>query len=694
MNLENSVRSLPHVGKKYQKRLKKLQIETVKDLLYHFPHRYEDFSNVITIKKIKGEGEFCTKGKIKEINTIRTKKKKMYLTEAVLEDDTGSIRATWFNQPYIEKNLEEGNQVFLAGKTNFRGKKLYFSNPSYEKVSPNPTHTGRLVPIYPETEGISSKWLRYIVKKALSSTQIKEFLPQSVLKDNTLLNLSKCLHQIHFPDSKEKLKKAQDRFSFEELFKLSLIVLGRKMSLLRKKSIPIPIKTKKIKKFVENLPFELTQDQKKAAWKTLKDLSSKRPMNRLLEGDVGSGKTVVAVIAALNTAFANLQSAFMAPTEILAQQHFQETSKFLKDYNIKIGLLTGKDEKLFYKKEKNISRADLLKKLKEGKIDILIGTHALITNKVKFKKVGFIILDEQHRFGVEQRAKLCKQKNYVPHLLSMTATPIPRSLALTVYGDLNLSIIKEMPKGRKKIITKIVTSKERKETYNFIRNEAKKGHQTFVICPRIEANDNDKEKKGDWQKVRTVKEEYKKLDKEIFPNLKVGIIHGRKKTKKKEKAMKKFKKGEIDILVATSMIEVGIDVPNATIMAIEGAERFGLSQLHQFRGRVGRSGYQSYCFLFPTSKDIKGKERLELLTKSEDGFELAEKDLELRGPGDLTGLKQWGAPDLKMASLKDKEKIEKARETAKKIIQKDPDLNNYPNLKKEIANYNRKIHLE
>ncbi|MFW6283505.1 MAG: helicase-related protein, partial [Minisyncoccales bacterium] len=380
--------------------------------------------------------------------------------------------------------------------------------------------------------------------------------------------------------------------------------------------------------------------------------------------------------------------------EILAQQHFQEISNLLKNYNIKIGLLTGKDEKIFYKKPKNISRSNLLKQLKKGKIDILIGTHTLITKKVKFKKIGLVILDEQHRFGVKQRAKLCEQENFVPHLLSMTATPIPRSLALTIYGDLNLTTIKEMPKGRKKIITKLINPKERKKTYDFIRNEIQKGHQAFVICPRIETNNNNEKKKDDWKNVKTVKEEYKKLNKEIFSDLKIGIIHGKKKTKKKEKVMKNFKEGKIDILVATSMIEVGIDVPNATIMVIEGAERFGLSQLHQFRGRVGRSKYQSYCFLFPTTKNAKGKERLKALVESEDGFELAEKDLELRGAGDLTGLKQWGAPDLKMASLKDKEQIEKARKTAKEIIQKDPDLISFPDLKKEIEQYDKKIHLE
>ena len=694
MRFSDSVRSIPHVGKKYQKKLKKLQIKTVKDLLYHFPHRYEDFSDVVKTNEIKGEGEFCTKGKIAKLSTIRTKKKKMYLTEARIEDEEGEIRAIWFNQPYIEKNLDEGDHIFLAGKTSFRGRKLYFSNPSYEKVSPNPTHTGRLVPVYPETEGISSKWLRHIVQRALQKIQVEEFLPQEIIDDNNLLPLSKALNQIHFPDSKPKLNKAQERFSFEELFKLSLIVLSRKMSLLRKKSVSIPIKEEKIKSFVQSLPFELTQDQKKAAWRVLKDLNSERPMNRLLEGDVGSGKTVVAVIAALNVSFSNLQSAFMAPTEILAQQHFQEVSKLLKDYDIKIGLLTGKDEKLFHKKEKEIKRSKFLKKLKEGEIDIVIGTHTLIADKVEFNEVGFVILDEQHRFGVEQRAKLCKQENYVPHLLSMTATPIPRSLALTIYGDLDLTIIKEMPKGRKKIITKLVNPKERKETYNFIRNEAKKGHQTFVICPRIEAGEDDEDKKGDWNNVKTVKEEYNKLDNEIFPDLKVGIIHGQRKTKKKEKTMNKFKKGDLDILVSTSMIEVGIDVPNATIMVVEGAERFGLSQLHQFRGRVGRSEHQSYCFLLPTSKNVKGKERLKALVESEDGFELAERDLELRGPGDLTGFKQWGAPDLKMASLKDQEQVQKARESAKELIQKDPDLNSYPDLKEEIEKYDKKIHLE
>jgi len=420
-------------------------------------------------------------------------------------------------------------------------------------------------------------------------------------------------------------------------------------------------------------------------------------------------------MAALNTAKAGYQVAFMAPTEILSKQHFQEVAKLLSDFKLNIGLLTGKQDQFRSKKLKNevieISRKKLLEKALNGDIDILIGTHALIQDKVKFGKLGLVILDEQHRFGVGQRAKLCKSsknangQEIIPHLLSMTATPIPRTLALTVYGDLDLSLIDELPKGRKKIITKIIGPKDREKSYNFIKKEIKKGRQVFVICPRIEGNNNKEgvkqsEAKLNWAKVKAVKEEYEKLSKEIFPDLKIGILHGKMATKEKEKIMSAFGrsavggKDRIDILVSTSVVEVGIDIPNAAVMLIEGAERFGLAQLHQFRGRVGRSKYQSYCLLFTDSSAQKTQQRLRALITSEDGFALAEKDLQIRGPGDFTGARQWGIPDLMMNSLTNTRLVEKTRESAKEILLEDPQLKKYPVLRERLRKFRERIHLE
>jgi ATP-dependent DNA helicase RecG len=423
-----------------------------------------------------------------------------------------------------------------------------------------------------------------------------------------------------------------------------------------------------------------------------------------LEGDVGSGKTVVAVMAVLNVAKAGHQTAFLVPTEILAKQHFQGVAKLLENFKLSIALLTGKEDKIRSKKLKNevleISRQRLLERVKEGKIDILIGTHALIQEKVKFGKLALVVVDEQHRFGVEQRARLCQEKNsktrLIPHLLSMTATPIPRTLALSIYGDLDLSLLDELPKGRKKIITKVISPEKREETYQFIRKEVKKGRQVFVICPRIEPPNGEKKELDitNWTEAKAVKKEYEKLSKTIFPDLKVGMLHGKMKSKEKEKIMKDFKNKKIDILVSTSVVEVGIDIPNASVMMIEGSERFGLAQLHQFRGRVGRSKYQSYCFLFTDSPAIKTKARLKALLTSKNSFELAEKDLKIRGPGDFFGQRQWGIPDIAMNSLTNIFLVEKTRETAKEILEEDPYFKKYPLLRERVDNFQQKIHLE
>ncbi|MCD6402333.1 ATP-dependent DNA helicase RecG [bacterium] len=696
MDLSTPVEKIPYVGAGYQKKLKKLGIRNIRDLFFHFPHRYEDFSNLLQISEAKIGEKVCVLGKIQRIENTKTWKKKMILTTALVKDDSGSLRVVWFNQPYLVNVLKEGDKICLAGKISMGPEGLYLQNPAYEKIKTfdlskdKLLHTGRLVPVYPETEGLSSRWLRFIIRPLLTKlkNKLKDPLPEKIRSKYKLLTLSEALFQIHFPSTKKLAREAKKRFSFQELFILSLVVLREKLKIAKENAFSIPIKLEIIKRFVNSLPFKLTNAQKKVAWQILKDLEKKIPMNRLLEGDVGSGKTVVAVLAALNVVKAGYQVAFMAPTEILAKQHFKEVSNLLKNFKLKIALLTGKESKINRKK---ISRKKLLEKLKNGEVDILIGTHALIQKEVKFGKLAFVILDEQHRFGVRQRAKLCQQPNFIPHFLSMTATPIPRTLALTVYGDLDLSIIDELPKGRKKVITKVIPPKKRKMAYEFIKGEVKKGRQVFVICPRIEAKNT---KSLGWAEVKAVKEEYKKLSEEVFSDLRVAMLHGRLSSEEKERIMEDFKKRKIDILVSTSVIEVGIDVPNATVIMIEGAERFGLAQLHQFRGRVGRGKHQSFCLLFTDSPAKRTRKRLEALLTCEDGFTLSEKDLEIRGPGDFSGVRQWGIPDLPMASLKNLYLVEKTKNAAKEILSEDPELKTYPLLRKELAKFRERIHLE
>jgi len=709
MDLSTPIEEIPRVGPQYQKRLKRLGIETLGELLFHFPFRYEDFSDIVPISAVEAGRTVCLQGKIVDIKNIRVFKRRMTITEAQLADESGTMRVTWFNQPYLINTFKKGDFVFLTGKMTSKNGRKYLSSPAYEKipvqfiengVKYDSTHAGRIIPVYPETEGMSSRWLRFIIKPLLNElkNKIPESLPEEIKKRYNLVPIREALWQIHFPDALEKADSAKKRFVFEELFDLALVIIREKIKLAGEKAMIIPLDLELIKKFTAKLPFKLTDDQKKSAWQILKDLEKPRPMNRLLDGDVGSGKTLVAVMAALSTAKAGFQVAFMAPTEILTKQHYKTVSDLLKGFKLNIGLITGK-ENIF--RGKKIKRSELLEKTKNGKIDILIGTHALVREKLEFKSLGLVIIDEQHRFGIKQRAKLCRKQKFLPHLLSMSATPINRTLALTIYGDLDLSLIKELPRGRKKILTRIVPPEKRKAAYDFIRQEVKSGRQAFVICPRIEPpttfqrNEfnyvNKRESGGGWAEVKAVKKEYEKLSKEIFPDLRVGMLHGKMKVDEKEKVLKSFRNKKTNILVSTSVIEVGIDFPNATIMMIEGADKFGLAQLHQFRGRVGRGELQSFCFLFSA---FQSNPRLKSMVASQDGFELAEKDLRLRGPGDLTGQRQWGIPDFVMASLKDIELVEKTRNAAKEILEKDPELKKYPLLKKEAEGLRQRVHLE
>ncbi|MBA7681809.1 ATP-dependent DNA helicase RecG [subsurface metagenome] len=602
----------------------------------------------------------------------------MNITEAVIKDTTGSVKAVWFNQPFLTKNLKEGKRVSLSGKLATGPKGLYLSNPNYELLTiyKAPVHTARLIPIYPETIGLGSRFIRYYVKLILPlGDKMKEFIPADILKKHKLPNISTAIKNIHYPENLKQTEEAKKRFAFEELFLLQLFVLRQKQKFQKENASSVPFDKNLIQSFVEKLPFKLTNAQRKASWEIIQDLEKTQPMNRLLQGDVGSGKTVVAIIAALETAKAGYQVAFMAPTEILAQQHFKEVNKLLKGFDIKIGLLT--------RTEKNFSKDT----------NIVIGTHALIQKGVKFKNLALVIVDEQHRFGVEQRAKLVQGKQ-MPHFLSMTATPIPRTLALTIYGDLDISLLNEMPKGRQKIITKVVSPHQREQAYEFIRREVKKGRQIFVICPRIEPPDKTKQSKTFllWAEVKAVKEEYEKLNEKVFPDLKIVMLHGKLKSQEKEQIMVDFSAKKTDVLVSTSVVEVGIDIPNASVMMIEGADRFGLAQLHQFRGRVGRDKHQSYCFLFSTSG--QATPRLRALVKCENGFELAEKDMQIRGAGQFYGIRQSGLPDLAMDSLKDLPFVKSVRQEANNLLKSDPEFKKQPLLAEKLSEFKKSIHLE
>jgi len=701
LTLDTKIKEIKKVGPTYLKRLKQLKIKNIRDLLFHFPHRYDDFRQIVSISQLK-EGQKATiKGEIVEIKNIRLFHKRMVLTEALVKDKSGTIKVIWFNQPYLTQTLKKGEIVNFSGKLSFVKKTLCLSNPVHEIAqTKETTHTGRLVPIYHETAGLSSRYLRYLIKPLLPLiNQITDFLPEPIKRQFKLVSLSQAIKQIHFPNNHQSAQAARQRLAFDELFLIQLITLKQKQKLAQEKALTIPFNQKLIKSFVKDLPFKLTNNQRIAAWQIFQDLAKKKPMNRLLNGDVGSGKTVVAIMAGLEIAKAGYQVALMAPTEILAKQHFHTFKDFLKKSNLKIALLTRTEAQgLSLKgrpqgtvpKGQSLSRPRLKKEIMEGKIDIVIGTHALIQENLKFKNLALAVVDEQHRFGVAQRANLQKKiyqvedgLSTIPHLLSMTATPIPRTLTLTIYGDLDISILKEMPQGRQKIITEIVVPADRQKIYNFTKKQVKQKKQVFVICPLIDESEK--------LEVKSVTQEYEKLSQKVFPQLKIALLHGKLKPKEKEEIMKKFKEGKTDILVSTSVVEVGIDVPQATVMIIEGADRFGLAQLHQFRGRIGRGTAQSYCFLFTDSVAKKTYQRLKAVLKAKDGFELAEKDLKIRGPGDFSGTRQWGLPDLAMASLNDLELIQKSRLAASIVLENN--LFN-PTLEKKLKEFQKIIHLE
>ncbi len=659
------------IFKIYARRLEKLGIKTFEDFLYHIPSRYDDFSLISKINRVQ-PGEVVTiQGIVSEINNEFTKNFKR-LQKAEIADETGTIEVVWFNQPYLTKVIHAQDKISLSGKIDWFLRKLVIQSPEYEIINDFPTiHTGRLVPVYPETRGVTSKWLRRQVYKLISENkeEFTEYLPDSIINEHSLITVDIAIEQIHFPQTRDLADKSKQRLSFDELFLLQLSSMERKLNWnknLISNAYSVQKFNEEIKKFYDKLPFTLTSAQKRVIEEIFKDLALEKPMNRLLEGDVGSGKTVVSTIAMFLSFLNGFQSVLMAPTEILAIQHYKTISKLLSPFKIKIGLATGS-------KKLKIENSKL-------KIDVLIGTHAVLEKGIGFEKLGLVVIDEQQRFGVEQRA-LIRSKGKNPHLLTMTATPIPRTIALTLYGDLDLSILDEMPHGRKLIKTWLVPPEKRINAYEWIEKQIKETKsQVFIVCPFIEESET-------MQTVRAASKEFEDLQKNVFKNLKLGLLHGKMKAKDKEEVLNKFRDGKIDILVATPVVEVGIDIPNATIMVIEASERFGLAQLHQLRGRVGRGDKQSYCLLFTQSLNPQTLERLKAMETHHIGAKLAELDLQLRGPGDVYGTMQHGIKMLKIATFSDLDLIQKVRKTAGKIF---PELEKYPKLVEKLKSINLK----
>ena len=689
-NLDTPIKNLTSVGKTTAGRIKRLGLLTVADLLYFFPARHDDFTKKKYIRDlIPGENANVV-GQIELIENRRSYRRRMNITEALVNDGTESLKVIWFNQPYLTKNLASGDTVSLAGRVDDNYGLISMISPIYEKVGRKEIyHTAGLVPVYRLTEGLTQKQIRFLIKQSLDFLEeVEEILPADIIERQKLLPLAEAIEKIHFPKNKEDQQRARERLAFDEIFLLQLKSQIIKKERENSHSEIVKFKEKETKDFVDSLPFKLTDDQKKASWQIIKDMEANKPMSRLLNGDVGSGKTVVAAITMLNTALnTGLQAALMAPTEILSRQHFESISKILKNTNVKIGLITGSQQALNNGEE--ITKTQMQKKIAAGKINIIIGTHALVSEKLKFNNLALAVIDEQHRFGVAQRKTLIEKSGNigtVPHLLSMTATPIPRSLSLALFGDLDISFIKQMPVGRKKIITQVAGDERRNRVYDFIKKLIAEGRQAFVICPLIEESDT--------LGVKSVEAEYKKLDEMIFKDIPIAMLHGRMKSKEKEEIMRDFLDKKYSVLVSTSVVEVGVDVPNATIIAIEGAERFGLAQLHQFRGRVGRSEHQSYCVLFTESRKPETIKRLKSLEQTTDGFKLAQIDLEMRGSGDIYGVRQKGFPEMKIATLWDHLTMKKAGVEAEKLIKKDPGLGETPKLQGLVNESLKETHLE
>lgn len=726
MDLNQKLEKKFRLDENQKKALIKLKLFTVLDLLYYLPLRYSDITEVKKIIDLIPNETATVYGKISNLKTKKAFTSKMAMGEGYIEDLSGRIKIIWFHQAYLAKMIHEGDIVKLTGKVTESKNGIYLANPEFEKTinmpidshdslfkTENNETTGFSYPVYAETKGITSKWIYHAIEKILKEKgtfTIPEYIPIEVLKKYNLPTLDTALVWVHRPKNKNDSLAARKRFAFEEVFCIQLERQKNKQEYKKNKAFQINTNENDIKNFLKNFSFTPTPSQLTSINTILEDLGKNYPMSRLLEGDVGSGKTLVAAAATYATVtnrptnktknivqdFGNLEVAYMAPTEILATQHFESFIEYFKNMHINIGLITGKTCRKFPSKTNpntwtDISKAQLLKWVANGEIPILIGTHALIQKSVKFKNLALVIIDEQHRFGTNQRKSLARKDGLYPHLLSMTATPIPRTLALTIYGDLDLSLLSEMPSGRKPIITDIITPNKREETYLEIKKELIQGRQLYVICPRIDEADPDKERALN---LKSVNEEAKRLKKDVFQDYTFGILHSKMTKEKKESVMQDFKNKKIDILVATSVVEVGVNVPNATIIIIEGGERFGLAQLHQLRGRVIRGNHQAYCYIFADVKSKKTLDRLQAIKTAKNGFELAELDLNLRGGGELGGGKQWGLSDLGMEAIKNIKMVTAAREEATLLIKENEGLDKYPLLQKRVEQKAIDLHFE
>lgn len=675
MKLTTPLEQIKGVGPKTAQALAAAGLKTISDALDFLPRAYDDYSTAVNIADLR-PGKVTVKARCESVST-RIVRRGLRITTAVLADKSGKVKAVWFNQPYRETQLKSDAEFIFSGQFGMQYNRYQINNPSVELAKEiaktAAENNSGIQPVYKSIKNIRPKTVQDLMKNIRPIMDfLPETLPENIIQRQKLVSRSEAVKFLHAPKTHEEISRGRERLAFEELFEMILAAQFNKQEQTRLTGWKIPFNKSVVKNFVDQLPFPLTNAQRRAAWQILQDLESDHPMNRLLQGDVGSGKTVVAGLVAAEVAKAGFQTAIMAPTEILAQQHAKTLDELLSPFGVSVALLTGH--------VKGAARSQLLDNLASGNIDVVVGTHALIQEKVAYHKLGFAVIDEQHRFGVKQRQALLEKSDFMPHLLSMTATPIPRSLALTLYGELDISILDELPSGRQPIQTKIWSPASAPKLYESIENELAKGRQAYVICPLIDDNpDNDK---------KSVEAEYNKLSKTIFSHRRVGLLHGKLPAEEKAEVMQKFADGELDMLVSTTVVEVGVNVPNATVMLIENADNFGLSQLHQLRGRVGRGKHQSFCHLMMSGHD-KPSQRLREIEKSQDGFYLAEVDLKLRGPGEIYGKMQHGDLNLKIASLADTALIARAQTEAERFVKEGQDLLQYNHLAHAVSRYQR-----